>query len=311
MRMLVIGAGAIGGYYGARLAHAGRDVTFLVRARRAAQLEKYGLVIKSPRGDYAITPKLVAATTIDGPYDVVLVAIKAFSLEAVLGDMAQAIGPGTMILAPLNGMKHVEVLSARFGARSIMGCVCKIAVELDTEGRIIQLNPQEDMAYGEMDGGPSTRARALNIFMQDAGFPARLSPVIAREMWEKWILLAGLGGINCLMRGTIGEVENAPGGVTFANALLDEIIAVVTAVGIPPTEEFVGFARKMLTAKGSPITSSMYRDLTKGAPIEADQIIGDLLARGTQAAITTPLLETVYTHLAVYENARAHSTMAI
>jgi 2-dehydropantoate 2-reductase len=199
-------------------------------------------------------------------------------------------------------MRHVELLSQRFGPHAVGGCACKIAVELDGQGRIIQLNPQEDMAYGEMDGGETDRITALDAFMRDAGFPARLSPVIAREMWEKWMLLAGLGGTNALMRGAIGEVEAAPGGRDFVLAYLEEIIAVINAAGVAPSPASVKFARDALTAKGSPMTSSLYRDLQKGAAVEADQIIGDLITRAAAAGIATPLTSAIYANLCVYQN---------
>jgi len=121
MRMLIVGAGAIGGFYGAHLAKAGRDVTFLVRPRRAEQLRQSGLQLKSPKGNISIAPKLVTADRQDGGYDIILVAVKAFSLEAVMADMAPAVGSKTMILAPLNGMKHIDLLSARFGKKSCTG----------------------------------------------------------------------------------------------------------------------------------------------------------------------------------------------
>ena len=302
MRMLIAGAGSIGGYYGGRLAKAGRDVAFLVRPKRVDKLRTEGLQIISPNGDVKIIPQLVTAGSLNGIYDAILLAVKAYSLEAALADIAPAVGPDTMILPVLNGMKHVDTISARFGKQALVGCACKIAVDLDESGHVLQLGPQEDMSYGEMDGSDSERIKALNVFMQNAGFKARLSAVIAREMWEKWILLAALGGINSLMRGTIGEVEAAPGGATFATSYLEEIIAVVGTVGISPSSEFVKFAHSVLTAKGSSMTSSMYRDLQKGVPIEADEIIGDLLARGSKAGLETPRIAIVYANLCVYQN---------
>jgi len=152
-----------------------------------------------------------------------------------------------------------------------------------------------------MDGSKSERSTALNAFMQDAGFTARLVQDIARELWEKWILLSAMGGINCLMRGSIGEVEAAPGGAAFALQLLDEILAIVSKVGVAPSPQFLGFVKGMMTAKGSPVTSSMYRDLSKGAPVEADEIIGDLVARGVVAGIAAPMLSAVYANLCVYQ----------
>ena len=142
--------------------------------------------------------------------------------------------------------------------------------------------------------------------MQGAGFDARLSTDIAREMWEKWIYLATMGGITCLMRGTIGEIEAATGGTDFVHHFLDEVVAVVRAVGSQPSDAFLTEVRAAMTAKGSPQTSSMYRDLQKGAPIEADQIVGDLLARAQKANVATQLLATAYAHLCVYQNRLMH-----
>jgi len=302
MRMLVVGAGSTGGYFGARLAAAGRDVTFLVRPARAAQLAQDGLQVRSPAGDLALQPRLVTADRIDGPYDAVLLTVKAYALDAALRDVAPAVGPQTMVLPVLNGMRQVEAITQHFGAQAQAGCVCKVAAELDPQGRIIHLAPFHDLAYGEMSGEESARMRALDTFMQGAGFTARLSPVIQREMWEKWVLLASLGAITSLMRGNIGEVQAAPGGEAFANALLDEVVGIVQAVGTAPSESFLATARAQLTAKDSKQTSSMYRDLLKGAPIEAEQIVGDLLARGRQAGVAAPLLSAAFTHLSVYQN---------
>ena len=301
MRLLVVGAGATGGYFGGRLAEAGRDVTFLVRKRRAEQLSAEGLRIVSPHGDVALAPKLVTADGIAGAYDAVLLTVKGFALEAALEDMAPAVGPETMILPVLNGMRHVDVLTARFGAKAVVGCVCKVATTIDAEGRIVQLAKFQELAYGEMDGAKSARTEALDRFMQGAGFDARLSTTIAREMWEKWVLLAAMGGVTCLMRGNIGEIEAAPGGADFSAHFLDEVVAVVRAVGEKPSEGFLASARAMLTAKGSAQASSMYRDLQQERPVEADQIVGDLLARGRAAGIATPLIGTAYANLSVYQ----------
>jgi 2-dehydropantoate 2-reductase len=301
MRILVVGAGSTGGYFGGRLAEAGRDVTFLVRPRRAEQLRAGGLRIISPHGDITLTPKLVTAGHIEAPYDAILLTVKAFSLDAALDDLAPAVGPGTMILPVLNGMKHVDTIIQRFGSKALAGCACKVATIVDEQGRIVQLTKLQDLAYGEMDGSASDRIGRLDQAMQGAGFDARLSPVIAREMWEKWILLATLGGVTCLMRGTIGEIAAAPGGAAFALRFLEEVTAIIAAVGVAPSEPFMAATKAAVTQKGSALTSSMYRDLQKGSPVEAEQILGDLLARGQRAGIDTPLLAAAFTHLAVYQ----------
>ncbi|MGH8746038.1 MAG: ketopantoate reductase family protein [Burkholderiales bacterium] len=302
MRLLVIGAGSTGGYFGGRLAQAGRDVTFLVRPGRAAQLREKGLRIVSPHGDATLQPKLVTADRIDGPYDAVLLAVKGFQFDAALEQMAPAIGPQTMILPVLNGMQHMEVLARRFSPRNLVGCALKVATTLDDDGGIIQLTPMQDLAYGELDGGTTPRIEALDAFLRGGEFGARRSNAIRREMWVKWILLAALGATTCLMRGTIGEIEACPGGAGFALQLLDEVVAIVTAVGEAPSETFVQAARAQLTGKGSSLVSSMFRDLQGGRPIEVEEIVGDLVRRGSKINLAAPLLCASYVHLLVYQN---------
>lgn len=302
MRILVVGAGSTGGYYGARLAQAGRDVTFLVRPGRAAQLQKNGLQVVTPDGEFTVQPKLVTAGNIPGPFDVVILTVKAYQLDAALADMAPAVGPDTMILPVLNGMKHVDTLVARFGKAALVGGLCRIPAQLDEAGRVVQMGKFHDLAYGEMDGSNTPRIARLDAALKDAGFDAKLTPTIEREMWEKWVLLTSLGGLCCLMRGTVGDVEAAPGGREFALGLIDEVVTTVKTVGVAPSEAFVANTRETLTKQGSPHTSSMYRDLQKGAAVEADQIVGDLLARAQKAGLKTPLLSLAYTSLCVYRN---------
>ncbi len=302
MRLLVVGAGATGGYFGGRLAQAGRDVTFLVRPRRAAELQAKGLQIVSPHGGFTLTPKLVTAGCIGAHFDAILLTVKSYALEAALDDLAPAVGPDTMILPVINGMKHMDAIAARFGKHAVVGCVCHIPAQLDGEGRIVHLGNFHKLMYGELDSSQTPRIGQLDALMQNAGFDAKLSPAIEQEMWEKWVMIATLAGITCLMRGSVGEIVAAPGGGEFVNRFLDEAAATATAAGHPPRETFIAETRALLTAQGSAMTASMYRDLQNGAPIEADRIIGDLLARARQANVPAPLLAAAYTHLAIYQN---------
>jgi 2-dehydropantoate 2-reductase len=302
MRLLVMGAGSTGGYFGGRLAQAGRDVTFLVRERRAAQLRAEGLEIISSHGGFMFAPKFVTAKDLGPDYDAVLLAVKAYSLADAITDVAPAAGPGTMILPVLNGMRHMEVLRARFGEQAVAGCVCRIAAHLDDRGRVVQLSNFHDLAYGEMSGLSSPRMSELDSFMQNAGFNAILSSSIEQEMWEKWLLLSTLGGITCLLRGSVGEIFAAPGGSEFINRFLDEAVSIISATGKTPRPEILARIRAILTESGSSLTSSMFRDLESGMPVEADQIIGDLLARGESANIKAPLLSLARTHLAIYQD---------
>ncbi|HEY0234192.1 MAG TPA: ketopantoate reductase C-terminal domain-containing protein, partial [Afipia sp.] len=207
-----------------------------------------------------------------------------------------------MILPVLNGMRQVDAITERFGSKALTGCVCKVATHLDGEGRIVQMNKLQDFAYGEMSGEVTDRIRRLDTQMQGAGFDARLSADIELEMWEKWALLSSLGGITCLARGNIGEVVATPGGVEFASGIFDEVTSIIGAVGRKPSDVFLKQSRALLTLRDSVQTSSMYRDLEKGYPLEACQIIGDLLQRAQKSKIAAPLLSAVFVNLSVYQN---------
>ena len=307
MRILIVGAGSTGGYFGARLVQAGRDVTFLVRPARAAALRDGGLRVLSPLGDFSVTPRLALAGEIDRPFDIVLVTVKAYALAGAIDDFAAAVGPQTMILPVLNGMKHVDDLQARFGAESVVGGVCRVSTTLDAQGRIVHLAPLHELVYGELDGSRSARIEALHAFMSDAGFEARLSTHIAQDLWNKWILLATLGGICTLARGSVGEIAASEGGRDFVDAFLAEASAVAAAAGFIPDAQALQFIVRTLTAASSPLTSSMYRDLVAGERVEADQILGDLRARALRAdpAIPVPLVSAAFVQLNIHQRRRA------
>ena len=304
MKILIVGAGSTGGYFGARLTQAGRDVTFLVRPARAAALREGGLQVLSPRGNFSVVPKLMLASEIDKPFDIVLVTVKAFGLPAAIEDFAAAVGPETMILPVLNGMKHVDDLQARFGPERVVGGVCRVSTTLDAQGRIVHLAPLHELVYGELDGRSTARIEALHAFMSDAGFDAQLSSHIAQDLWNKWMLLATLGGICTLARGNIGEIVATDGGADFVRAFLAEATAVATAAGFAPSPPALDFILGVLTAPNSPMTSSMYRDLMGGERVEADQILGDLRARSRRAGVATPLVSAAFIQLDVYQRRR-------
>jgi 2-dehydropantoate 2-reductase len=306
MRILVIGAGAVGGYFGGRLAEAGKDVTFLVRGRQAEGIHKHGLRIVSPHGNATLQPKLILADRIAGSYDLIILCVKAYSLVGAMNDLAAAVAPNTTILPLLNGMRHLEILAGRFGEDSVIGGVCFVSAEVDTEGRIVQLTDSHRLVYGERKGGErkggnSPRMSALNEAMQGATFEARTSENILQDMWEKWVLLASLGAATCLMRGNIGEIEATPRGADLARAILGECSAISAACGYAPGATFLVRAEKTLTTARSTLTSSMYRDLSRNAPVEVDQILGDLLERGRKFDLTTPLLEAAFANLRIYQ----------
>jgi 2-dehydropantoate 2-reductase len=305
MRILVVGAGATGGYFGGRLAAAGRDVTFLVRPNRARQLRADGLRIVSEHGNLTLSPQLVTPGNVPAGYGLVLLSVKAYALPPALDDFAPGVGPQTLILPVLNGMAHIDLLAGRFGTDSVLGGVCIVATTLDEAGRVVQLAGMQDLTYGDRSDPDSARVRALDAVLQGAGFNARRSAEIDLEMWEKWVALAAVGAMNCLMRGAVGQVVAAPGGRPFAEDLLAECAAVAAASGYPIRAASLDGMKARMTEPGSSFASSMYRDLVQGNPIEADQIIGDLIARGRARAVPVPLLSLAFTHLAVYQQTLA------
>jgi 2-dehydropantoate 2-reductase len=305
MRILVVGAGAIGGYFGGRLLEAGRDVTFLVRPRRAAELASAGLVIKSPNGDVTLkNPPAVQADQLKEKFDVVLLSCKAFDLEDAIKSFAPAVGQETAIIPMLNGMRHLDILDAKFGPERVLGGLCALVVTLNDQREVIQLQPQQSLAFGERDGKLSDRVRAIAEVFASGISGSAASEHIIQDMWEKWVFLASVAGATCLMRGPIGSILAAPGGKDFLLGILDECSAVASAEGHPPRAPSLTRTRGMLTAEGSPITASMFRDIRAGAPVEADHVIGDLIARGDAAKVPVPRLRTAYTHLKVYEQLR-------
>jgi 2-dehydropantoate 2-reductase len=305
MRILMVGAGATGGYFGGRLLQHRRDVTFLVRERRAEQLAQHGLVIHSVTGDADLpSPPTVLASDLRAPYDLVVLSCKAYGLEQAMIDMAPAVGPHTVILPLLNGMRQLDLLDARFGAGRVFGGQCVIAATLDERGVVRHLNQSHSLTFGERDGDVSERMQQITSALTDCGFDARPSTTILQDMWDKWMFLASLAGITCLLRGSVGSIAAAPGGCATALALLEECRAVAERAGHAPAAATVQRAHHVLTEKGSALTASMLRDLQQGHAIEADHVIGDMLARADPQRAVPVLLPVVYAHLKVYEASR-------
>src|SRR5713226_6597633 len=186
MRVLIVGAGAIGGYFGGRMLQAGRDITFLVRPRRAAELASAGLVIKSPNGDVTLkNPPTIQADRRTEKFDAVLLSCKAFDIDDAIKSFAPAVGPQTAIIPLLNGMLHLDVLDGKFGRERVLGGLCAIAATLNDQREVVQLAPLQSLNFGERDGKLSERVRAIaEVFSSVAG--AAASEHVMQDMWEKW-----------------------------------------------------------------------------------------------------------------------------
>jgi 2-dehydropantoate 2-reductase len=310
MRTLIVGAGALGGYFGGCLVRAGRDVTFMVRPRRAEQLARIGLAIISPQGDFTVAARTVLAGDIQGPFDLVLLGVKSYSLDQAMDEFAPAVGPNTMILPILNGLGHMDQLTGRFGPERVLGGMSNVSAGLDADGRVVQFLPNHDLTFGEIKGGASERTGALEAFLKSAGINGRASELVIQDMWEKFVQLSTVAGITCLMRASIGTILAAPGGQETIFQLFGECCAVATAAGFKPRPAFIEFDTKLFTTVNLPLKASMLRDIERGSTTEGAHILGDMVNRARSLGIETPILNLARTHLAAYEIARAQAAAA-
>lgn len=300
MRILVLGAGAIGGYFGGRLAESGADVSFLVREKRKAELDARGLVVKSAVGDIARPVTARGGQEIDRPFDVVLLSCKSYDLDTAMDAIAPAMGPASVLLPLLNGIRHLDRLGERFGAERVLGGTCYIGAAFEN-GVVRHIGDMQALAFGELSGEASARAREIEAAFARTKVKATLSADILQAMWEKLVMLAALAATTTLARATVGEIMAAPSGETFLLAALAECAAVATAEGHAPSPEALAHSRALLTTRGSPFAASMMRDLAAGRRTEGDHIIGDLVRRAHRHGLAVPILQVAVANLEVHE----------
>jgi 2-dehydropantoate 2-reductase len=303
----VLGAGAVGGYFGGRLAEAGRDVTFLVRPARAAVLTEQGLKVASPLGDVTVKPQLATADTLGGGYDLVILTAKHYDLDQAIAAIRPAVGPRTAVLPLLNGLVHLDRLGAAFGAEAVLGGVAYVGASLRPDGSINHHNRLSGIAFGEPAGGVSARTKAIAAEFDGTPVSAPPSENVMLDMWEKFVMITTMAGMNCLMRGTIGEIASTDDGSALMLQLFAENRAVAEAAGYSLRQTYRDNIENMLTEKGSLNNASMHHDLAHGSRTEAEWIVGDMRRRAIALGVATPLLRAVYAHLQVYENRLALS----
>jgi 2-dehydropantoate 2-reductase len=300
MKVLIVGAGAVGAYFGARLLESGADATFLVRPKRQDQLRK-GLVVRSPHGDIKLAaPATVTADRLQKGFGLVLLSCKAYDLAGAIESFTPAVDAGTAIVPLLNGMRHLDILKERFGPERVLGGLCVIAATLGEDGGVIHLNDVHSLTFGELDHSRTPRAQAIEALFAKARFQSRLSEAIVQEMWEKWVFLAALAGSTCLMRAAVGDIVRS-GNVQLQRRMLHECAAIAAAQGFGPRPQALARAEAVLTDADSTLTASMLRDVERGARIEADHIIGDLLSRRGAGAADGALLDVAFAHLKSHE----------
>ena len=307
MRILILGAGAVGGYFGGRLVQAGADVTFLVRPQRAQKLAQAGLVIKSPLGDAQIPVHTVLQEAARPDYDLVILSCKAYDLDASIAAVEGAIGPDTLILPLLNGMAQLGRLEQAYGSARVLGGTCYIASTMEADGSIHHMSKFQGITCGPRTGNHAHAGALLQELAQAyarVSLECKLSADIEQDMWEKFVLLATLAAMTCLMRASVGEILAAADGEALMREALSSCVATAAAAGHAPRAESLQRTEGMLFARGSAFTASMLRDLEAGGRVEADHIVGDMLRRARKAGVDARLLATAYCHLQAYEARR-------
>ncbi|PRB43096.1 2-dehydropantoate 2-reductase [Arthrobacter sp. MYb23] len=301
MKILIVGAGATGGAFGARLVDAGRDVTFLVRAKRAEVLAEYGLILDAPDGRKVHTVRTITTVEPGDIYDLVVLGLKAPALESALKTIRAAIGPNTVILPLLNGMGHFTTIEQLYPGRTIGG-LAKIVATLGPGGVIHQMTPLAALTVGPMRGRPLNQDLIETLTVE--GFTLSVDQNVLSRLWEKWVFIAAAGIVTCLFRGTIGNIL-AAGGRNQILQSIEETENVASKAGHTVSPESHRDTLALLTEEGSKFTSSLYRDLAQGDPVEAEHILGGLSAKAQAMDVSVPLLEATLLQLRTHRVARA------
>lgn len=301
MRILILGAGGIGGYFGARIHAAGGDVTFLVRPGRAAILKENGLKIFSPFGDLHIIPRIVTRDNLREQFDVVILSCKAYDLDSAMDDIAPAVGKQTLILPLLNGILHLDRLSARFGSERILGGVAQAALLVTPTGEIRHFNKVHRLVTGARHKSAPAELPVLAKLLAASGIEFILADNIEQAMWNKFVFWSALAGATCSLRASIGELLQTVSGEEFVTGLIAECAHVAEAAGHALSESQLMTCQDLLTEKGSVLAASMLRDIERGGPTEADHTLGDMVVRASVHGVTAQYLRLAYSHMQAYE----------
>ncbi len=302
MRVVILGAGGVGGYVGARLIEAGTDVTFLVREGRARQLAAQGLVLKSPLGDFSAPVKVIRPGEALGESpDAVVLSCKEPALQSAITAVAPLLGPQTRLLPLLNGVRHIDLLAARFPQTPLLGGIIHGAANLGPDGVIEHLSSFMTVITGPVAAASDSIATEIVQRLKQAGVDAHATHEIRNDMWNKFLFLAAFAGITSLMRANIGIILASDSGRERILRFLDETRSVAVAEGFPPPNSLMDEYRTLLTTEGSTLTSSMLRDIEAGRRTEGAHILGDMLARARKHGLETPVLAVAAAHVEAYE----------
>lgn len=306
MKIAVIGAGGVGGFFGGRLAHTGCDVTFVARGRHLDAMRRDGLVIES---DAHETIRVTGVKATDDPatigrVDLAIVAVKLWDTASAVRAVRPIAGPETAVLSLQNGVIKDDILRGEFGAAAVMGGVGYVATHIARPGVIRQTGKLQRLIVGEYDGRRSERARWLVDAWLKAGVQAELAADIRRTLWEKYTFLVGLSGTTATMRTPIGAIRTNPQTRAFLSDLMKEVVAVGRAHGVALPEDYAEERIRFADTVSPDMTSSMHHDLERGNPLEVEWLSGGVVRLGREVGVPTPANRAVWDILALHSQGR-------
>jgi 2-dehydropantoate 2-reductase len=290
VKIAVMGSGGVGGYFGARLAKGGADVTFVARGAHLDAMRSHGLVVEGGPDDIRL-PKVNAVEhpAAIGVADLVMFAVKLWDTESAIAQIRPIVGPETVVISFQNGVLKDEYLTKAFGAAHIMGGVCYVATSIARPGVIARTGPLERMVFGEFDGQPSPRAKRFLEACLAGGIKAELSSDIRRSIWEKFVFLVALSGATTTMRTTVGPIRAHPQTRAFLLDVMREVVAVARARGVDLPEDYPEVRLRHADDLAPEMTSSMHHDLERGNRLEVRWLSGGVVELGRAVGIPTPL----------------------
>jgi len=299
MRIAAMAAGAVGGYFGARMAAAGHDVFFIARGAHRDAIARTGLRIESVHGDLHLPkPNVTDDPATVGPVDIVLFAVKLWDTEKAAASAAPLLGPDSRLITFQNGVDSVERISGILGADRVVGGAAYIATTIAAPGVIKHTSNFAIMRFGRADKSPDDKLNAFVEAGKAAKLDIALSADIERELWQKFIFLTAMAGSTASLRSPIGPIVSDPELRTFFRALMDEAFAVGKAKGVALDPAYLDERMTFVTTKVEPgMKASMAHDLDRGNRLELDWLAGKVRALGREYGIPTPASDTVYTVL--------------
>ena len=301
MRILVVGAGALGGYFGGRLLEKGEDVTFLVREKRKAQLEADGLVVESVNGNMKMNVKTLLSGEQSDLFDVIILSTKAYHLEGAIESIRPYVSEQTMILPLLNGIEHISTLIDSFGEKHVIGGMCAIEATLDQTGKIIQDSVLHEFVYGERNGEKTERILKLQEAFSGTKADFRLSENIEQDMWHKYLFISTVAGVTSLFRSPMGPIREQKYGKQVIQSILTEAVSIMRAIKAPILDNVEDLQKERLNKLGYKMKASLLKDMEKQLPIEADHFFGYLLEQAETSGVEAKTIEPVYANLKLYE----------